>query len=54
MSANMLESQLATLEDPRGESGVAWVDIDAAPEVVGERANKGITRLIEEILTKKE
>jgi gluconokinase len=43
----MLESQLATLEDPREEPGVAWVDIAASKEVVGERAVEGIRELVE-------
>ncbi|RSH90401.1 hypothetical protein EHS25_001006 [Saitozyma podzolica] len=47
MGAQMLESQLATLEDPREEPGVAWVDIAASKEVVGERAVTGIRELVE-------
>lgn len=34
MPASLLASQLATLEDPRGEPYVAAVDIDAAPEKI--------------------
>ncbi|ORX35488.1 P-loop containing nucleoside triphosphate hydrolase protein [Kockovaella imperatae] len=38
MGAQMLKSQLATLELPRNEPGVAWVDIDGTPQEVRERA----------------
>jgi gluconokinase len=46
MGAKMLDSQLATLEDPRGEEGVAWVDIAGTKEEVGERAVEGIRALV--------
>lgn len=47
MGKQMLESQLKTLEDPRGEDGVAWVDIKATKEEVGDRAVKGVRSLVE-------
>lgn len=47
MGTQMLESQLKTLEDPRGEDGVAWVDIKATKEEVGDRAVKGVRSLVE-------
>lgn len=46
MGAQMLRSQLATLEDPRGEDGVAWVDIDQDREKVGEGAAEGVRGLV--------
>lgn len=46
MGAQMLRSQLATLEDPRGEKGVAWVDIDQSPEEVGRQATEGVRGLV--------
>ena len=52
MGAKMLESQLATLEDPRNEPGVAWVDVAGTKEQVGERAVKGIRRLVTEAVEK--
>ncbi|KAK1927922.1 P-loop containing nucleoside triphosphate hydrolase protein [Papiliotrema laurentii] len=54
MGARMLESQLATLQDPRGEEGVAWVDIDGTEEVVRERAVKNTQRLIAAELDEKD
>jgi len=47
MGAQMLASQLATLEDPRGEYGVGWIDIDGSIEEVNERAAKEARRLME-------
>lgn len=46
MGAQMLQSQLKTLEDPRGEEGVAWVEIKASKEEVGERAVRGVRELV--------
>jgi gluconate kinase len=46
MGTQMLDSQLKTLEDPRGEEGVAWVDIKASVEEVGRRAVEGVRGLI--------
>ncbi|WVR04489.1 hypothetical protein IAU60_001493 [Kwoniella sp. DSM 27419] len=46
MGKQMLASQLATLEDPRGETGVVTVDIDAGKEEVGRRATEGIKRAV--------
>lgn len=45
----MLESQLRTLEDPRGEQGVAWVDIKADKEEVGRRAVEGVRGLVKDL-----
>ena len=42
MGAKMLESQLATLEDPTGEDGVAVVEIDHDRETVGKEAVSGV------------
>jgi gluconokinase len=47
MGAQMLDSQLATLEDPRREEGVGWVDISASKEEVGRRAVAEIKRMLE-------
>jgi gluconokinase len=47
MGAQMLKSQLATLEDPRGEKGVAWVNIDQSKEKVGEDATRGVREVCE-------
>ncbi|TYJ53632.1 hypothetical protein B9479_005719 [Cryptococcus floricola] len=44
--AQMLEGQLAVLEDPRGEEGVVVVDIDGTREVVGGRAVRGVRGLL--------
>lgn len=49
MGTQMLDSQLKTLEDPRGEEGVAWVDIKASIEEVGKRAVEGVRGLIGEL-----
>jgi hypothetical protein len=48
MGAQMLTSQLATLEDPTqtGESGVFAVNIDAEREVVARNAREGMRQLI--------
>ncbi|WVQ85726.1 hypothetical protein IAT38_007892 [Cryptococcus sp. DSM 104549] len=46
MGAQMLKSQLATLEDPTGEEGVAAVNIDGTREKVGEDASKGVRSLL--------
>jgi gluconokinase len=53
MGAQMLKSQLATLQDPRGEHGVAWVDIAGSKDEVGDRAVRGIRYLVEQDLDKK-
>ena len=54
MGAKMLESQLATLQDPRGENGVTWVDIDGTEDVVKDRAIKNAQRLISSELDAKD
>ncbi|OCF37494.1 gluconokinase [Kwoniella heveanensis BCC8398] len=46
MGKQMLASQLATLEDPRGEDGVVTVEIDATPEEVGRTATEGVKKLV--------
>ena len=42
MPASLLDSQLATLEDPSGEAGVVTVGIDAAVETIVARALDGL------------
>ncbi|CAE6428533.1 unnamed protein product [Rhizoctonia solani] len=42
MKASMLDSQLATLESPEGEDGVAVVDLEATPEKQCEQAISGL------------
>ncbi|ORY23936.1 P-loop containing nucleoside triphosphate hydrolase protein [Naematelia encephala] len=54
MGAQMLVSQLATLEDPRGEGGVTWVDIDQPPEKVAADAVKRIRALVDEQVSQKD
>jgi len=49
MGAKMLESQLATLEDPRGEDGVGWVDISASKEEVRKRAVSEVRTMLSEV-----
>ncbi|WWC59263.1 uncharacterized protein I303_101813 [Kwoniella dejecticola CBS 10117] len=46
MGKQMLESQLATLENPKGEKGVIAVDISKAPKEVGEQATQGIRKIL--------
>ncbi|WP_374838878.1 gluconokinase [Mycoplana ramosa] len=43
MPADLLDSQLATLEDPKGECGVVSVDIDAPVEVVVDNSLKKLS-----------
>lgn len=45
MPVSLLDSQLATLEDPSGEPGVVTVDIDASVERIVADARKGLDRL---------
>lgn len=45
MGAQMLESQLAVLEDPTGEEGVAVVDISKTPDEVTVQAVDGILQV---------
>ncbi|QRV77233.1 thermoresistant gluconokinase [Ceratobasidium sp. AG-Ba] len=45
MKASMLESQLATLEDPTGEDGVVVVDLEANPEEQCKQAVEGLKSL---------
>lgn len=45
MLEQMLESQLATLEDPEGEEGVAVANIDNVPEEVTRQAIDGIVAI---------
>lgn len=42
MPASLLDSQLATLEDPSGEPGVVTVDIDAPVEAIVEAARRAL------------
>ncbi|KAG9100171.1 hypothetical protein FS749_016034 [Ceratobasidium sp. UAMH 11750] len=42
MKASMLDSQLATLEDPSGEDGVVVVDLEAEPDVQCAQAVEGL------------
>ena len=42
MPASLLDSQLATLEDPSGEIGVVTVDIDAPIERIVAAALQGL------------
>jgi gluconokinase len=44
MPTSLLQSQLATLESPEGEEGVATVDIDASLEVIVDKAYEGLTK----------
>ncbi|MCR6501123.1 gluconokinase [Shinella sp. CPCC 101442] len=44
MPASLLDSQLATLEDPSGEPGVITVDIDASIETIVDAAFEGLAR----------
>jgi len=46
MKAGMLQSQLATLERPDGEEGVARVDIDATPEEVEAAARRAVKDMV--------
>jgi len=46
MKAAMLKSQLATLESPEGEEGVARVDIDASRDDVTEAARKAVKEMV--------
>ncbi len=41
----MLDSQLATLEDPTGENGVCVVDIGQDPEAEAEQGTRGVTAM---------
>ncbi|MBN9054261.1 MAG: gluconokinase, partial [Rhizobiales bacterium] len=43
MPVSLLDSQLATLEDPSGEPGVVTVDIDAPVEAIVAAALRGLT-----------
>jgi gluconokinase len=45
MKASMLDSQLATLEDPSGEDGVVVVDLEASAERQCEQALEGLKGL---------
>ena len=44
----MLESQLATLEDPQNENGVTTVEIDQKQEDVARHAETNIKALVRE------
>ncbi|CAD6566164.1 MAG: hypothetical protein TREMPRED_002292 [Tremellales sp. Tagirdzhanova-0007] len=48
MGAKMLESQLATLEDPQNENGVTTVEIDQKQEDVARHAETNIKALVRE------
>jgi len=41
----MLDSQLATLEDPENEDGVIAVDISATPKQITEEASRKMIRV---------
>ena len=43
MPVSLLDSQLATLEDPSGGPGVVTVDIDAPVEAIVAAALRGLT-----------
>ncbi|KAG9105234.1 hypothetical protein FRC07_009468 [Ceratobasidium sp. 392] len=45
MKASMLDSQLATLEDPTGEDGVVVVELEAAPDEQCRQAVEGLRAL---------
>ncbi|KAF5338482.1 hypothetical protein D9611_013306 [Ephemerocybe angulata] len=45
MKATMLDSQLATLEDPRGEEGVVEVGVEMSTEAQVEEARRGLAAL---------
>ncbi|WVQ69076.1 uncharacterized protein L199_007288 [Kwoniella botswanensis] len=45
MGSSMLASQLATLEDPKGEEGVVAVDISLSPEEVAKQAVQKVRKL---------
>ena len=45
MPVSLLESQLATLEAPKGEPGVVTVDIDDTVETIAAEAAKGLAAL---------
>ena len=49
MGPKMLESQLAALQDPRKEPGVAWVNIDASKEKVAEDAERNTRELFHQL-----
>jgi gluconokinase len=49
MKPSMLASQLATLEDPSNEPGVAAVDISASKEDVSRSALEGTRRIVKEM-----
>ena len=44
MPVSLLDSQLATLQDPSGEPGVVTVDIDASIEAIVASALDGLNR----------
>lgn len=46
MKAEMLDSQLATLESPAGEEGVVVVPVDASTEEQVDKARKGLSELL--------
>ena len=54
MGAAMLKSQLEALQDPRGEEGVAWVDIDAPVEQVRERAARNMRGVVKKFVDGKD
>lgn len=54
MGAQMLRSQLATLEDPRREEGVAWVNIDQDKEKVGADSAEGVRGLVKSVVLPKD
>lgn len=45
MPLSLLQTQLATLQVPTGEPGVVTVSIDATPEMIIEKAIKGLSAL---------
>ena len=50
MGARMLESQLATLEDPREEKGVASVEIDQSEEDVAGEAVQNVRAVVRQVV----
>jgi gluconokinase len=44
MPASLLDSQLATLEDPTSEAGVCTLDVEATPEAIAAAAVAWLTR----------
>lgn len=54
MAPSMLASQLATLQDPRGEEGVCWVDIAGSKGEVRRRSDREVRGLLGWVQREKE